>query len=99
MIVAFVFTVRAVLAVFPPTYPARRFACATACGARLHLGIIRPGSPELFAKGVAFLVVDKDNNDDISNEFLNIAKEVIKRKKEFDPSIKPMVLEGGPGQE
>jgi len=44
-------------------------------------------------------VVDKDNNDDISNEFLNIAKEVIKRKKEFDPSIKPMVLEGGPGQE
>ncbi len=44
-------------------------------------------------------VVDKDNNDDVSNEFLNIAKEVIKRKKEFDPSIKPMVLEGGPGQE
>jgi len=43
-------------------------------------------------------VVDKDNNDDVSNEFLNIAKEVIKRKKEFDPSIKPMVLEGGPGQ-
>jgi ATP-binding protein involved in chromosome partitioning len=44
-------------------------------------------------------VVDKDNNDDVSNEFLNIAKEVIKRKIEFDPSIKPMVLEGGPGQE
>jgi ATP-binding protein involved in chromosome partitioning len=44
-------------------------------------------------------VVDKDNNDDISNEFIKIAKEVIKRKKEFDPSEKPMVLEGGPGQD
>ncbi len=44
-------------------------------------------------------VVDKDNNDDISSEFIKIAKEVIKRKKEFDPSEKPMVLEGGPGQD
>ncbi|MDZ7673287.1 MAG: Mrp/NBP35 family ATP-binding protein [Halanaerobiales bacterium] len=44
-------------------------------------------------------VVNKDNNDDISNEFIKIAEEVIKRKKEFDPSEKPMVLEGGPGQD
>ena len=42
-------------------------------------------------------VVDEDSNDDISQEFLKIAQEVIKRKKEFDPSLKPMNLEGGPG--
>ena len=42
-------------------------------------------------------VVDEKRDDDISKEFLNIADEVIKRKKEFDPSLKPMTLEGGPG--
>ena len=42
-------------------------------------------------------VVDENSNDDISQEFLKIAREVIKRKKEFDPSLKPMNLEGGPG--
>ncbi|MGM0445347.1 MAG: Mrp/NBP35 family ATP-binding protein [Bacillota bacterium] len=43
-------------------------------------------------------VVDKDNDDHISSEFIKIAEEIVKRKKEFDPSEKPMVLEGGPGQ-
>lgn len=42
-------------------------------------------------------VVDEKSDDDISKEFLNIADEVIKRKKDFDPSLKPMKLEGGPG--
>jgi MinD-like ATPase involved in chromosome partitioning or flagellar assembly len=43
-------------------------------------------------------VVDESNNDDISREFNKIAKEVIKKKKEFDPSLQPMDLKGGPGQ-
>ena len=42
-------------------------------------------------------VVNEDSNDTISEEFLNIARGVIQRKKEFDPSLKPMNLEGGPG--
>ena len=43
-------------------------------------------------------VVDEANNDDISREFNKIAEEVIKKKKEFDPSLEPMDLKGGPGQ-
>ena len=43
-------------------------------------------------------VVDQDREDAISREFINIAEEIIKRKKEFDPTIKPMELKGGPGQ-
>ena len=43
-------------------------------------------------------VVEEANNDDISREFNKIAEEVIKRKKEFDPSLEPMDLKGGPGQ-
>ncbi len=43
-------------------------------------------------------VVKKDSDDDVSQEFLKIAQEVIDRKKEFDPSLKPMNLKGGPGE-
>ncbi len=43
-------------------------------------------------------VVNQDREDAISQEFINIAEEIIKRKKEFDPNIKPMELKGGPGQ-
>jgi len=43
-------------------------------------------------------VVKKDSDDDVSQEFLKIAQEVVGRKKEFDPSLKPMNLKGGPGE-
>src|SRR6056297_1980878 len=43
-------------------------------------------------------VVDDSQEDNVSREFINIAEEIIKRKKEFDPTIKPMELKGGPGQ-
>lgn len=42
-------------------------------------------------------VVKEESDDKISKEFLNIAEQIIKKKRDFDPSLKPMSLKGGPG--
>ncbi|MCF8002564.1 MAG: Mrp/NBP35 family ATP-binding protein [Halanaerobiales bacterium] len=42
-------------------------------------------------------VVKEESDDKITKEFLKIAEQIIEKKRDFDPNLKPMSLKGGPG--